>query len=153
MDVNEKKTMEELRARIRRIAGQLLRTLGPAIALLSPEERAQLWMINPDVWQGLALLVSSWPYDDNRTRRTLLGQWGDKLQPVYEAIAPLMRDHLLKALASVVSDRSDQAASNLAQTLRALGIPLLRVIGQYDSTAVLASAMVDLFVPSQRLAD
>lgn len=144
--------MDELRARIRRIAGQLLRTLGPAIANhLSPDEQHELRLIRPDVWKGLAFLVSSWPYADST--RPLLGEWGDKLQPVYGAIAPIMRSHLLRALTSVVSDRPLQAASKLATTLRAIGIPLLSVIGQYDSTGRLASAMIDRFAPPQRLPD
>lgn len=137
--------MDELRARIRRIAGQLLRTLGPAITLLNPEEQRQLKQIGPMVWKGLALLVSSWPYADST--RLLLGEWGDKIQPVYSAIAPLMRSHLLKALTSVVSDTPSRAAEVLSRTLQAIGIPMFTLVGEYDSTARLAAAVIGRLAP------
>ncbi len=138
--------MDELRARIRRIAGQLLRTLGPAIALLNSDEKSELQRVSPMVWKGLALLLSSWPYADD-SRRILLGEWGDKLQPVYGDLAPIMRSHLLKALTSVVSDRPPQAARKLANTLRAIGIPLLSLIGQRDETARLTAALIGRLAP------
>lgn len=142
---------EALKQRIRLRAGQLLRALGPALMRLTPTERAQLQQVPPLVWMGLALLVSSWPYAD--VTRLLLGEWGDKVQPMYGAIAPLMRSHLSKAVALVVSGEPAAAATGLSATLRSIGIPMLALVGQYDSTARLASALVGQLAPLQSLPD
>lgn len=143
----EKREMDEARFRIARIARSLLVALAIASERLSPEERAELQQIAPQTLTGLALLVAGWP--EANTTRLLLGEWGDKVVPIYNGLSPVMR-HLYPNIISLGADYSIDA-STLTKALRKLGIPLLAMIGSWPSTQRWAAVFVEKFSP--RIAD
>lgn len=145
----EKQELDAAQLRITRIARSLLVAFPLAMERLTGSEQTELRKVPPQTLAGLALLVAGWP--EASSTQALLGEWGDKVLPVYLSLVPVM----VVLYPDIISLQGDYSidANTLSKALRKLGIPLLATIGTWDSTQRLASVFVEKFTPRKRIAD